>query len=72
MESVAVHLALALAVSVSVSVSDSVSASVSVARSAIVACVSVFALGVFVLSFSTPAVYISNLRPIFAQRFVIG
>lgn len=68
MESVAVHLALAL----SVSVSDSVSVSVSVARSAIVACVSVFALGVFVLSFSTPAVYISNLRPIFAQRFVIG
>lgn len=68
MESVAVHLALALFVSVS----DSVSASVSVARSAIVACVSVFALGVFVLSFSTPAVYISNLRPIFAQRFVIG
>lgn len=70
MESVAVHLALALSVSVSVSVSDSVP--VSVARSAIVACVSVFALGVFVLSFSTPAVYISNLRPIFAQRFVIG
>lgn len=62
MESVAVHLALALSVSVPVSV----------ARSAIVACVSVFALGVFVLSFSTPAVYISNLRPIFAQRFVIG
>lgn len=70
MESVAVHLALALSVSVSASVS--VSVPVSVARSAIVACVSVFALGVFVLSFSTPAVYISNLRPIFAQRFVIG
>lgn len=70
MESVAVHLALAL--SVSDSVSASVSVPVSVARSAIVACVSVFALGVFVLSFSTPAVYISNLRPIFAQRFVIG